>query len=445
MRRFIAVVTCLLLVFFVRMGVNQASGTVAASEQPLSQSRAVPNEITTYATELARVDLHLNARKSFATTRPDSWLHLSRVASAQLERAQLSGEFNDYAAAHSTLQKVFTLVDSGIGPVLLRARLNYSLHRLSTIEEDLVAAESALIVSKPTIELIDGIRADVLFQQGQYPEARRLYYELENTFPGTNSAVRLAHYHNDIGEYDAAEQWFAKAQERVTGRSARLRAWLKLQFGILDLERGRLNDALVHYRDALDLFPDYWLVEEHIAEIDALQGRTLKAESSYRDLINRTGSPLFMIALADILEQRGPSEKAEANELLHEAHSLFKTIASQIPEAMAGHALEYFLHRGDPQQALRMAESNYQSRPGGQPALMLVQAQAINGQLPQAQSRLDSLLTTPYRSAELHATAAVVYRAVGLDNRAIQHARLATAINPAALENVDWLRRKLNG
>ena len=152
-----------------------------------------------------------------------------------------------------------------------------------------------------------------------------------------------------------------------------------------------------------------------------------------------------MIALADILEQRGPSEKAEANELLHEAHSLFKTIASQIPEAMAGHALEYFLHRGDPQQALRMAESNYQSRPGGQPALMLVQAQAINGQLPQAQSRLDSLLTTPYRSAELHATAAVVYRAVGLDNRAIQHARLATAINPAALENVDWLRRKLNG
>ena len=444
-RRIMVIVACLLLIFFLPVSVNQNGVTAEAAEQSLSPSQSVPNEITTYATELARVDQHLSARKSFADTRPDSWLHLSRVASVQLERAQLSGEFNDFAAAQSTLQKAFAMVDRGVGPVLLRARLNYSLHRLSAIEDDLVAAESALLVSKPDLELISGIRADVMFQTGQYPEARQRYDELEDTYPSTTSAIRLAHYHSHIGQYEAAEQWFAKAQDRVAGQSERLRAWLKLQLGILDLERGRLNEALVHYEDALDLFPGYWLVEEHIAEIHALQGQTDKAESSYRDLIKRTGSPLFMIALAEILEQRDLSEKAEANELFQEAGGIFETIASQIPEAIAGHALEYYLHSGDPEQTLKMAQSNYQLRPGGQPVLMLAQAHAINNQLEQAQSILDTLLTTPYRSAELHATAAIVYRAVGLDNLAAEQERLATVINPTALDDVDWLLGKLNG
>jgi len=401
------------------------------------------SNVATYATELARIDRDLNARLAFADTRPDSSLHQTRVAETYLERARLSGKFNDYVAAQNALQNAFSMVDRGHGPVLLRAMLNFSLHRLSSIESDLQVARSALLVNKPTIAKIEGIRADVSLQQGHYADARRIYEKLENNYADSTSAVRLAFTSVYSGHYEEAERWFGIAEERVVGQSSQLRSWLNLQLGILDLERGRLNDALDHYRHALSLFPGYWLVEEHIAEVDMLQGRADKAERAYRDLIKRTESPLFMIALADILAQRGQPEKNEAAELLARANRSFEDMARKIPEVIAGHALEHFLLRGNPTQALQMAADNYRLRSGGPSALLLAQAHAANSQLLEASEILDELLSTRYSSANLHATAGVIYGALGASGKAGQQKRLALAINPAAVDDVDWLKQKI--
>ena len=397
------------------------------------------NNASTYAKELAQIDSQLSAKKAFAAAHPDSELHLTKVAEAYFERARLSGEFTDYASALNTLQSVFAMEDHGNGPVLLRARLNYSLHRLPSIEPDLLTAQSALLVNKPTNAKIEGIRADVLLQQGQYDNALQTYEELDKNHPDSTSAIRIAQANAYTGDHAEAEHWFAVAENRAPLRSSQLRSWLALQLGILDLERGRLDEALVHYQRALELFPGYWLVEEHIAEIDALQGRTDKAEHAYRDLINRTGSPQFMIALADILLQRDGLENNEATELLEQANHVFTSMASQIPEAIAGHALEYFLQQGNPKQALQLAMDNYRLRAGGPSAVLLAQAHAINGQLSEASTVLDKLLTTPYRSADLHATAGVVYRASGFNDRADHQEQLARTINPGAVESNDWL------
>ena len=418
----------------------------AAQQKPRIISPAtsiVQSKTSAYEKMLARIDTQLNAKKSFVATRPDSVLHLTSVAEVYFERARLSGEFNDYADALDTLEQVFEMPDRGNGPVLLRARLNYSLHRLPSIESDLQTAESALLVNKPTVAMIEGIRADVKLQQGRYADARRAFTELDNSNPDSTSAIRIAQANVYIGDYEEAEHWFGLAQAQAPHRSAHLRSWLALQQGILDFEQGRLDEALVHYQHALNLFPGYWLVEEHIAEIDALQGRTEKAERSYRDLISRTGSPQFMIALADILLQRDEPKKVEAFELLEKANQVFQAMATEIPEAIAGHSLEYFLHQGSPKQALQLAMDNYQLRPGGPHAVMLAQAHAVNGNMSEASQVLDKVLMTPYSSADLHATAKVVYQAQGFSNRADHHAQLAQAINPGALESSDWLWRSI--
>ena len=398
---------------------------------------------TSYSKELARLNRELKAKMAFAAVRPDSWLHLSGVAEAYFERARLSGNFRDYSVALNTLQKVFALVDNGNGPVLLRARLNYSLHRLPAIESDLLTAESALLINKSAIAQIDGIRADVMLQQGQYKEARQIYDELEKSYPSSTSAIRTAQAYVYTGDYEEAERWFALAGDRAPRRSAQLRSWIELQTGILYLEQGRLNEALVHYQHALELFPGYWLVEEHIAEIDALQGRTDKAKLAYRNLINRTGSPLFMIALAEILLQGGELAKKESVTLLEKADHIYATMASQIPEAIAGHALEHFLQRGIAKQALQLATDNYLLRSGGPSAVLFAQAHTVNGQLSEASAILDKLLTTQYRSADLHVTASIVYRALGFNDRADHQQQLARAINPDAVAGGDWLLRKL--
>jgi len=118
-------------------------------------------------------------------------------------------------------------------------------------------------------------------------------------------------------------------------------------------------------------------------------------------------------------------------------------MANQIPELIAGHALEQLLQRGNPMQALQLAKNNYRLRAGGPSAVLLAQAYAANGQLSEASAMLESLLTTQFRSADLHATANVVYRSLGFTTRANRQQQLAVAINPNAVANSEWLLRKV--
>lgn len=395
----------------------------------------------TYTKRLSKIDAAIQADEAYVSQSARSWLHYERLARSYLERAQLSGQYTDYVAAESILKKAFEVAEPGSGPVLLRAKLNYALHRLPAIEADLATAQSALLVNKPTLAKINGIRADVSLQRGQYQEAKHTFDALENTRPGVETAVRLAQYHTQTGQYKRADQWLHTAEQRVVGTQPQLQAWLKLQAGILDLEQGRLNEALVHYNDALQQFPGWWLVQEHIAEIDSLQGRADAAEQSYRSLIERTQSPLFMIALSEILEQRG--SKAEASRLLHDATRIYSEQAETTPESIAGHALEHFLQHGSATQALQLAQYNHRLRPAGAPAVLLAHAHAVNGDIWQAAATLDRELATPYRSAELHATASVVYEATGQDMLAEQQRQLALNINPGAIESVDWLQNRI--
>lgn len=395
----------------------------------------------TYSERLAKIDAAIQADEVYIGKAARSWLHYERLARACLERAQLSGQYSDYVSAETTLKQAFEMAEQGSGPVLLRARLNYSLHRLPAIEADLAAAESALLVNKPTLATIKGIRADVWLQRGQYQEAKQVFDTLERTHPNVDTAVRLAQYHIQTGQYARADEWLHTAEQRVVGTQPQLQAWLKLQAGILDLEQGRLNEALVHYNDALQQFPGWWLVQEHIAEIDALQGRTDIAEQSYGSLIKRTGSPLFMIALSEILEQRGNT--TEASRLLDEATTIYIEQAATTPEAIAGHALEHFLQHGSATQALQLARDNHRLRPAGAPAVLLAQAQAINGDIWQAAATLDTQLATPYRSAELHATAFVVYESVERNLSARQQHQLALNVNPDAIDSVKWLQNRI--
>ncbi|MFK7996537.1 MAG: tetratricopeptide repeat protein [Granulosicoccus sp.] len=406
----------------------------------LTSTHASEHSAPHYDVELARIDQRLQANITVASQRPDSWLHLEAVAKSYLERAHLTGDFDDYHSALNVMNQIFSISGERAGPALTRATLHFAVHRLPEIESDLLKAESALLVDTPTKQKIQGIRADVLLYTGQYAQAKEAYDQLEAIAPSVNSATRLAHYHAQLAQFQEAERWYERAEQRVTGQSAHLRSWLKLQFGILDLEQGKLDDAIAHYNDGLGVFPDYWLLEEHIAEIDALQGRDKMAEKKYRDLIKRTGSPVFMSALVDILAVRNnKTDQNEAVSLREKTNQWYEDRITKIPELMSGHALSHFLQSGDSQRSLQLAQNNYRLRPAGEAAVQLVQAHTRLGQIPQATRLLKILLTSPYRSAELHATAGVVFQANGDKQKADKHYSLAQAINPLAVGDMDWL------
>lgn len=418
-----------------------SSYSLALSAESLATQPLSAGHVKHYSEFLAELDRRVAATEAIVSQRPDSWIHRENAANAYLKRAHLTGDFKDFYASEELLEGAFSLIDGKGGPSLSRARLNYSLHKLPAVQTDLATAEAALLLDDSTLETIQGIRADVHFYSGRYDLAFEQFVQLETNTPSVRSATRLAHFYAHTGDYETAEDWIDKAANRVSGESPHLRSWLHLQLGILDLSRGRWNEALDHYQAGLKLFPGYWLIEEHIAEIYALQGRYDEAESSYRELIDRTQSPFLMSALADVLRSGSNNAKhEEAEALLDKVNHIYRDVMTRIPELIAGHALEFYLHSGDLALSKTLAHNNYALRPNSESGLRLIQTYMAVGELNKAEALLEEVVRTPYRSAELHATAAVLFRTLGHDKRADQQTILAQGINPAALSDLEWLR-----
>lgn len=391
---------------------------------------------TDYSRALLELNRQLRAAERSAERYPGQWLRIERVAGFYLARARLTGDHDDYLRAQRILDEAFTLAPEGAGPLLSRAHLNFTLHRVAAVEPDLARAEQAVIVRRTTHAEIAGLRGDVAFHSGRFEEAERLHRGAEEMHPTSATAFRVAYDLWQTGRFEQAERWLGTAESRVIG-DGQERAWMELQRGLLDLDRGQLDEALGHYRRADRLFAGWWLVEEHIAEIHALRGEHDEAERRYRDLIERTNNPEFMDALAGVLEARGRAEEARA--LVARATTIYEHQLEVLPEASYGHALEHFLEHGTAARALDLARANHALRPGGEATVRLAQALYRSGELGEARTRIDALLATPYRTAALHATAARVFEA-SVPARSAAQARLARAIDPGAIDDLAWLR-----
>lgn len=430
----IAVIAAGVSLSIVRLVPARAPLPVEADAEPVE---APPERgPTDYSRALDALNVQLAAAERSVERYPGQWMRVERVAGLYVARARLTGDHDDYLRAREELRRAFEIAPQGSGPLLTRAHLSFTLHRMHDVEPDLAQVERALIV-RPTVRAdIAGLRGDVALHTGRFEEAERLHREAERLDPHAGSAFRIAYDLWQTGRFDQAERWLGVAETRVRG-GGKDAAWMALQRGLIHLDRGQLDEALGHYRRADRLFAGWWLVEEHIAEIHALRGEHEEAERRYRDLIARTESPEFMDALAGVLEEQGRDE--EARTWRARATEVYERALEALPEASYGHALGHFLEHGEAARALELARANHALRPGGEATLGLAQALVRTGDVQGARERVEALLATPYRTAALHATASRVFEAAGDAARASEHAELARAIDPGALDDLAWL------
>src|SRR3546814_17686395 len=90
------------------------------------------------------------------------------------------------------------------------------------------------------------------------------------------------------GRPDLADRYFERAAAGTPFRTPQAAAYIELQRGILDLDRGHWDAALIRFRAAERLFPGHWLIEEPIAEGLALKGDLETAARLYRHQNGRT-------------------------------------------------------------------------------------------------------------------------------------------------------------
>lgn len=404
-------------------------GFVASAPEPGIVASA-PS--TTHADELARVDAEIAAQTRHVETTPNSWLMLERLAGLLLTRARLSGSYDDYARAEAAIERAFAIAAPGAGPHLTRVALNFTLHRLDRVAADLERVEHYTVKTPADRRALRELGAELAFQQGRYAEARAGFEAALAAEPeDLTNLARMALFRWKTGDFAGAEDLYRRALARRPGGEPE--AWLHLQLGLMDLERGRYDHALAHYRDGAAVLAGYWLLDEHIAEILTLQGKTDEALALYADIIARTDNPEFMDAVAGI--HRAAGRPAAAEPLLARADAIYEAQLARFPEAAYGHALEHFLEFGaDRERTVTLAEANHRTRPNAEAKISLARAYLQAGRTDAAHATIREALATPWTTADLHATAAEVLAAVGDAAAAGEQRRLALALNPAAFD-----------
>jgi tetratricopeptide (TPR) repeat protein len=243
-----------------------------------------------------------------------------------------------------------------------------------------------------------GMRGDIALYRGDSGTALRFYREAHAAVPGS-ADFRLAVYHSHAGRPEEAEAALVRAEAALPRRTRRAAAEFALLRGIVQLDNGRLDEALERFRLADRLFPGHWLIEEHVAEVLSLTGQEREAERILRDVVRRTDHPEYMDALAGLLRRRG--EQAEAQRWSTLARAGWQRRIALFPEAAYGHGIDHCLDVADAACALDLATRNHQARPFGEAKLKLARALALNGRVAEAQAMVSAAEALGWRPADI--------------------------------------------
>ena len=370
----------------------------------------------TYKAELEKLNAGIEHGIALSAKQAgDTLLPLQVVALFQ-ERARLTGNYEDYAKAEALLARQPAATRPSAALCLAQARLHYTMHRLKQAS---VALDSCPANVEPT-DMVS-LRADLALYSGRYRLAEEGYRALVNNSGIPSNYVRLGLAKKWLGSPGEAVAFLEAAEKRYHAGAPVMLAWLKLQRGLVALDRGRFDEALAMYRLATDALDGWWLIEEHIAEVLLLSGKTQEAKQLYEKIIERTGNPEFMDALAAIESTEGKVENAK--KLRQRARAIYEQRLTAFPEAAAGHALDHFLQdTTTAAKALALAEKNFDTRPYGESAIALAKAWMLSGKPDRAASLIEAQLAKGWDTGQAYWILAETLGKLGHQQRA-DHAK----------------------
>lgn len=349
------------------------------------------------------------------------------------ERAKLTGGYEDYARAEALLARLETQFGNSDRVCLAKARLHYTLHRLAQAKQVLDGCPRLAGTPEDL-----GLRADIAFYTGRYKDAGIIYRTLVDQLGTPQAYIQLAMYSAKTGAPGEATAFLEAAEKRYHGGSAVMQSWLALQRGLIELDRGRYDEARALYALADERMPGYWLNEEHAAEIAALKGDAAGAKRIYEDVVRKTGgAPEFLDALGGLEADAGNAKAAKAH--FDRAEAIYAERFERFPEASAGHALDHYLDDApQPAKALALAEANYRNRPFGDAAVGLAKALLLNARSREAVRLLEDHIARGWNTAEIHWTLSLAAKASGDAARARTAAQEATRRNANAATQYDF-------
>lgn len=402
----------------------------SAAERSAAAATPPGAAVSGYAAALAALEQQRTALQAEAARYSDSWALPEQLVSLHLQLLQLTGDYRHYREAAAALAEAETRAGPAAAALCAtQVALAFSQHRIA----EAAAIHSRCNPSSDTAQArLAEIGAAIPYYQGDYPAAFAAHRALLAGQPRIAVLARLAQLHFVSGHREEALALLDRAERSHHGDDAQLKAWLLLQRAIIELESGRWEDARAWLLAAERAFPGWWLIREHLAEIHALLGEDEAALREYAAVVEETGHPEFMDAMAELLQARG--DEAGAQSWIAKARARHDERMALLPEASYGHGLDHFLQHGKPAEALALARKNHALRPYGEAQIQLAEALLRAGERREAERLLRKALASGWRTAELHAVAAQVFAASGQRAEAAQQRAQALALNPRAAE-----------
>jgi len=353
---------------------------------------------------------------------PNDYVTWATLGIAYVQQARVSADPSLYARAEAALDRSLEInqADNFIG-YAGRSNLAGARHRFADAKQ---FALDGLAINGFSA-LLYGALSDAETQLGEYGAAADHVQRMVDLSPDTSSYARASYTWELRG--DTAKATELMEQARAAAPTNEDKAFALSYLGELAFDQGDADAALGHYLAALEAAPDDLLAQLGRAKALAATGQIQTALDAYAEMVDRIPDPLYLIPYGRLLESRGQADEAE--EQYRVARVAWQLYEANGVEPDADQVL-FVADKGDPQEALRLAQTAVAARPFL--AVQDAHAWALyrNGRYDDALREIQAALQLGTRSARFHFHAGMIQRALGNDDAARTELTTAMAINP---------------
>lgn len=288
-----------------------------------------------------------------------------------LVRSRFFGDYEALDRASELGESRFTSARD----LLLRARTRSAVHRFADALADVDAAERA----GAKADEISALRASIFVAIGRGSEVIPQLEENLIRHPGFSSRSALAVAYGAMGRLDDADRLYGEALSNLDTTLPLPYAWIYFARGLMWSEQGGDQArAEAFYREALAYLPEFVTASIHLAEIEALSGRTESAIERLEHVVKSSNEP-EAVALLGVLHSRRSESTRGAHEIA-EARRHFESLLTRDPLAFADHGAEFYLGPGaDPERAWVLAQQNLANRRTARAAALAIKAAESSG------------------------------------------------------------------
>ncbi len=367
----------------------------------------------------------IDAAKAAVKENPDSYQAHNALAMALTLRAKETADPDFYEQALQVLDESFRLSPKNFGAQKIRVWALLGQHNFTHA----MAAAQALNREMPDDVMVYGLLVDAYVELGRFAEAEEAAQWMLDLRPGNIPGLTRAAYLRELyGDIEGAIELMAMAYQRIPRHETEDRAWTLTHLGHLYLISGRVETADELLTEALQIFSDYHYALAQLAKVRSAQGNHSNALALLERHYQIAPHPENLYLVGKALAQLGHHEKAL------EAYERFEREArgemTSADNANLDLIFYYVDHADRPDEALRIAKIEIESRQNIPTLHAYAWALSANGRYEEARRQIEAVLAVGIRDAEIFYHAGAIASKQGDSSAAQQYFKQAIELNP---------------